>query len=67
MPCAERPLDLDTGPLTRFAADLRKLREAAGRLGHYAHFMPEAGSPGRSALELAVECKANERLGLGRC
>ncbi|MBT2545737.1 hypothetical protein J7E99_34920 [Streptomyces sp. ISL-44] len=25
------PLDLDTGPLTRFAADLRKLREAAGR------------------------------------
>ncbi|TJZ44593.1 hypothetical protein FCH28_30160 [Streptomyces piniterrae] len=31
MPRAERPLDPDTGPLTRFAADLRKLREAAGR------------------------------------
>ncbi|MFD7256305.1 hypothetical protein [Streptomyces sp. NPDC059874] len=31
MPRPERPLDLDTGPLTRFAADLRKLREAAGR------------------------------------
>ncbi|MGW2425283.1 nSTAND1 domain-containing NTPase [Streptomyces sp. NPDC001709] len=31
MPRTERPLDLDTGPLTRFAADLRKLREAAGR------------------------------------
>ncbi|MGW6984079.1 nSTAND1 domain-containing NTPase [Streptomyces sp. NPDC054932] len=31
MPRPERPLDLDSGPLTRFAADLRKLREAAGR------------------------------------
>ncbi|MFF3378343.1 hypothetical protein ACFYXF_35995 [Streptomyces sp. NPDC002680] len=31
MPRAERPLDPDPGPLTRFAADLRKLREAAGR------------------------------------
>uniref|UniRef100_A0AAU2UXA6 Novel STAND NTPase 1 domain-containing protein n=1 Tax=Streptomyces sp. NBC_00003 TaxID=2903608 RepID=A0AAU2UXA6_9ACTN len=31
MPRPERPLDLDAGPLTRFAADLRKLREAAGR------------------------------------
>ncbi|MEV7523509.1 hypothetical protein [Streptomyces sp. NPDC091371] len=31
MPRPERPLDPDTGPLTRFAADLRKLREAAGR------------------------------------
>ncbi|MFF4432813.1 hypothetical protein ACFYZ4_27090 [Streptomyces sp. NPDC001513] len=31
MPRPERPLDLDSGPLTRFAAALRKLREAAGR------------------------------------
>ncbi|MFD9407140.1 hypothetical protein ACFWBN_08995 [Streptomyces sp. NPDC059989] len=31
MPRPERPLDLDSGPLTRFAADLRKLRETAGR------------------------------------
>ncbi|WP_327252428.1 nSTAND1 domain-containing NTPase [Streptomyces sp. NBC_01244] len=31
MPRPERPLDPDTGPLTQFAADLRKLREAAGR------------------------------------
>lgn len=31
MPRPERPLGLDSGPLTRFAADLRKLREAAGR------------------------------------
>ncbi|MFK0257983.1 hypothetical protein [Streptomyces sp. NPDC090445] len=31
MPRPERPLDPDTGSLTRFAADLRKLREAAGR------------------------------------
>lgn len=30
MPRAERPLDLDDGPLARFAADLRKLREKAG-------------------------------------
>ncbi|WP_405812749.1 MULTISPECIES: hypothetical protein [unclassified Streptomyces] len=31
MPRPERPLDPDSGPLTRFAADLRRLREAAGR------------------------------------
>ncbi|MFE2413461.1 helix-turn-helix domain-containing protein [Kitasatospora sp. NPDC059408] len=31
MPRAERPLDPDAGPLTRFAADLRRLREEAGR------------------------------------
>ncbi|MFD4240968.1 hypothetical protein ACFWP3_05115 [Streptomyces sp. NPDC058525] len=31
MPRPERPLAPDTGPLTRFAADLRKLRETAGR------------------------------------
>ncbi|MFE1874702.1 hypothetical protein ACFW9N_28110 [Streptomyces sp. NPDC059496] len=31
MPRPERPLDLDSGPLTRFAADLRTLRETAGR------------------------------------
>ncbi|MCJ0868022.1 hypothetical protein [Streptomyces sp. AP-93] len=31
MPRPERPLDPDIGPLTQFAADLRKLREAAGR------------------------------------
>ncbi|MER7735510.1 hypothetical protein ABTX80_31930 [Streptomyces erythrochromogenes] len=31
MPRPERPLDPDSGPLTRFAADLRTLREAAGR------------------------------------
>ncbi|MCX4777956.1 hypothetical protein [Streptomyces sp. NBC_01264] len=31
MPRPERPLDPDTGPLARFAADLRKLREKAGR------------------------------------
>ncbi|MEV7440698.1 hypothetical protein AB0O22_06030 [Streptomyces sp. NPDC091204] len=31
MPRPERPLDPDSGPLTRFAADLRKLRETAGR------------------------------------
>ncbi|WP_406116643.1 hypothetical protein OG572_00320 [Streptomyces virginiae] len=31
MPRPERPLDLDSGPLTQFATDLRKLREAAGR------------------------------------
>ncbi|MFJ9945749.1 nSTAND1 domain-containing NTPase [Streptomyces erythrochromogenes] len=31
MPRPERPLDPDSGPLTQFAADLRKLREAAGR------------------------------------
>ncbi|MER6251813.1 hypothetical protein ABT224_10620 [Streptomyces sp. NPDC001584] len=31
MPRPERPLGPDSGPLTRFAADLRKLREAAGR------------------------------------
>ncbi|WP_236583902.1 hypothetical protein [Streptomyces sp. MBT53] len=30
MPRAERPLDLDGGPLTCFAADLRRLREKAG-------------------------------------
>ncbi|MEV2210397.1 hypothetical protein AB0H86_02565 [Streptomyces sp. NPDC050997] len=43
MPRAERPLDLDTGPLTRFAADLRKLRETTGRppyrtMAHKAHY-----------------------------
>jgi hypothetical protein len=47
-------------------------------LGYYAHFMPEAGSkgctaidgevlPDCTALELAVKCKAIELWGLWRC
>ncbi len=36
-------------------------------LGYYAHFMSEVGSKGRTAQELAVECKANKLWGLGRC
>ncbi|MFF3276037.1 hypothetical protein ACFYWU_34650 [Streptomyces chrestomyceticus] len=43
MPRGERPLDDDNGPLTRFAADLRALRERAGsppyrKLSQLAHY-----------------------------
>ncbi|WP_156077257.1 nSTAND1 domain-containing NTPase [Saccharothrix sp. NRRL B-16314] len=47
MPRAERPLDLDGGPLTAFAADLRALRAAAGgpayrELARRAHYSSSA-------------------------
>ncbi|HWO62834.1 MAG TPA: helix-turn-helix domain-containing protein, partial [Umezawaea sp.] len=47
MPRAERPLDLDGGVLTAFAADLRALRAAAGgppyrELGRRAHYSSSA-------------------------
>src|SRR5689334_5687190 len=34
MPRPERPLDGSAGPVTRLAADLRRLREKAGRPGY---------------------------------
>ncbi|KUM99110.1 hypothetical protein AQI95_40710 [Streptomyces yokosukanensis] len=62
MPRAERPLDPDTGPLTRFAADLRKLREAAGRptyrelakRAHYSSTTLSEAAGGRTFPSLGV-------------
>ncbi|MBL1082377.1 hypothetical protein JK359_10345 [Streptomyces actinomycinicus] len=62
MPRGERPLDLDTGPLTRFAADLRKLREAAGRppyralaqKAHYSSTTLSDAAAGRTLPSLSV-------------
>ncbi|MFI1645656.1 hypothetical protein ACH4XT_01735 [Streptomyces avidinii] len=62
MPRAERPLDLDTGPLTRFAADLRTLREAAGRppyralaqRAHYSSTTLSDAAGGRTFPSLSV-------------
>ncbi|MGW3207570.1 nSTAND1 domain-containing NTPase [Streptomyces sp. NPDC001135] len=62
MPRAERPLDPDTGPLTRFAADLRKLREAAGRppyrelarRAHYSSTTLSDAAGGRTFPSLSV-------------
>jgi WD40 repeat protein len=62
MPRSERPLDQDESTLTQFAADLRKLREAAGRppyraLAVQAHFssttLSEAAN-GRALPSLSV-------------
>ncbi|MEU9987111.1 hypothetical protein AB0E10_09950 [Streptomyces sp. NPDC048045] len=62
MPRGERPLDPDTGPLTRFAADLRKLREAAGRppyralaqKAHYSSTTLSDAAAGRAFPSLGV-------------
>ncbi|BCM70648.1 hypothetical protein EASAB2608_05982 [Streptomyces sp. EAS-AB2608] len=62
MPRAERPLDPDTGPLPRFAADLRKLREAAGRppyrelarRAHYSSTTLSDAAGGRTFPSLSV-------------
>ncbi|QJT04710.1 hypothetical protein G9272_34075 [Streptomyces asoensis] len=62
MPRAERPLDLDTGPLTCFAADLRKLRETAGRppyrtmaqKAHYSSTTLSDAAGGRTFPSLSV-------------
>ncbi|MFE3525641.1 hypothetical protein ACFXOD_29265 [Streptomyces sp. NPDC059161] len=62
MPRAERPLDLDDGPLTRFAADLRKLREEAGRppyralamRAHYSSTTLSDAASGRTFPSLGV-------------
>lgn len=62
MPRAERPLDPDAGPLTRFAADLRKLREAAGRppyrelarRAHYSSTTLSDAAGGRTLPSLSV-------------
>ncbi|MFE0186574.1 hypothetical protein [Streptomyces sp. NPDC058989] len=62
MPRAERPLDLDTGPLTQFAADLRTLREAAGRppyralakRAHYSSTTLSEAAGGRTFPSLGV-------------
>ncbi|WP_043668783.1 WD40 repeat domain-containing protein [Streptomyces xylophagus] len=62
MPRAERPLDLDDGPLTRFAADLRKLREKAGgppyrtlaKRAHYSSTTLSDAAGGRAFPSLGV-------------
>ncbi|MFJ8106489.1 hypothetical protein [Streptomyces sp. NPDC096132] len=62
MPRAERPLDLDSGPLTRFAADLRRLRETAGRppyrtmakRAHYSSTTLSDAAGGRAFPSLSV-------------
>ncbi|MFJ9614380.1 nSTAND1 domain-containing NTPase [Streptomyces noursei] len=62
MPRAERPLDSDSGPLTGFAADLRKLREAAGRppyrelakRAHYSSTTLSDAAGGRTFPSLSV-------------
>ncbi|GGU30054.1 nSTAND1 domain-containing NTPase [Streptomyces violascens] len=62
MPRPERPLDPDGSPLTRFAADLRKLREAAGlppyrtlaKQAHYASTTLSDAAGGRAFPSLAV-------------
>ncbi|MFJ2401227.1 hypothetical protein ACIOUE_07965 [Streptomyces xanthochromogenes] len=62
MPRPERPLDQDGSPLTRFAADLRKLREAAGlppyrtlaKTAHYASTTLSDAAGGRVLPSLAV-------------
>ncbi|MET8828462.1 hypothetical protein ABZX40_22830 [Streptomyces sp. NPDC004610] len=62
MPRAERPLDPGTGPLTRFAADLRALRESAGRppyrtmaqKAHYSSTTLSDAAGGRTLPSLAV-------------
>ncbi|MBX7466144.1 hypothetical protein K1Y80_08585 [Streptomyces sp. MAG02] len=62
MPRRERPLDLDGSPLSRFAADLRKLREAAGlppyrtlaKRAHYASTTLSDAAGGRTFPSLAV-------------
>ncbi|MFJ9244019.1 hypothetical protein [Streptomyces sp. NPDC101776] len=62
MPRAERPLDLDAGPLTGFAAELRKLRETAGRppyrtmakRAHYSSTTLSDAAGGRAFPSLSV-------------
>ncbi|MEA5360960.1 XRE family transcriptional regulator [Amycolatopsis sp., V23-08] len=62
MPRAERPLDRDGSVLTQFAADLRKLREAAGgpsyrdlaRLAHFSSTTLSDAAGGRRLPSLAV-------------
>ncbi|MEU8028243.1 hypothetical protein AB0C13_06335 [Streptomyces sp. NPDC049099] len=62
MPRAERPLDPDTGPLTRFAAELRKLRDTAGRppyrllakRAHYSSTTLSDAAGGRTFPSLSV-------------
>jgi len=75
MPRAERPLDLDTGPLTRFAADLRKLREAAGRppyrtmakSAHYSSTTLSDAAGGRAFPSLSVTLAYVEACQGDRC
>ncbi|MBK3566229.1 hypothetical protein [Streptomyces sp. MBT62] len=62
MPRAERPLDLDGGPLTCFAADLRRLREKAGgppyrtmaKQAHYSSTTLSDAAGGRTFPSLGV-------------
>ncbi|QUQ72589.1 WD40 repeat domain-containing protein [Kutzneria sp. CA-103260] len=62
MPRSERPLDDGDGPLLRFAADLRKLREQAGspvyrelsRRAHYSTAVLSEAAGGRKLPSLAV-------------
>lgn len=62
MPRGERPLDAGDGPLLRFAADLRKLRELAGspvyrelsRRAHYSTAVLSEAAGGRKLPSLAV-------------
>ncbi|MET7571907.1 hypothetical protein ABZT04_25870 [Streptomyces sp. NPDC005492] len=62
MPRAERPLDLDSGPLTSFAADLRRLREKAGgppyrtmaKTAHYSSTTLSDAAGGRTFPSLSV-------------
>jgi hypothetical protein len=62
MPRVERPLAAGDGPVLRFAADLRKLRELAGNpvyreLSRRAHYSPAAlseAAAGRRLPSLSV-------------
>ncbi|MEV6603081.1 NACHT and WD repeat domain-containing protein [Kutzneria sp. NPDC051319] len=62
MPRPERPLELNDGPLTSFASDLRKLRETAGsppyrtlaRQAHYSVTTLSEAAGGRMLPSLAV-------------
>ncbi|MBB5896048.1 hypothetical protein ACFFS4_24945 [Kutzneria kofuensis] len=62
MPRAERPLELDGSALAEFAADLRKLREQAGRppyrelaaRAHFSHTTLSDAAGGRRVPSLAV-------------
>ncbi|MFI6463675.1 hypothetical protein [Streptomyces sp. NPDC050538] len=75
MPRAERPLDLDAGPLTRFAADLRKLREAAGlppyrtmaKRAHYSSTTLSDAAGGRAFPSLSVTLAYVEACDGDRC
>ncbi|MBK3576070.1 hypothetical protein JHN63_20060 [Streptomyces sp. MBT65] len=75
MPRAERPLDLDAGPLTCFAAELRKLRETAGRppyrtmakRAHYSSTTLSDAAGGRTFPSLSVTLAYVEACQGDRC